>query len=233
MHYRPQQMYYTPNEYAYETQNSYFGPISLTNIGIASGSNSLSRTSNRITSNIGHRRNNSSTCSNSSINHSCRTEDEDYNYSTSLQSHPARQLEYSPSTIRHDGYSFSRQNSSEAERPFTLEVNTKLRSSLKKYGYNRGNSPKINSNNSSSSGAGTPTNPTPPDSLTSEDSSYVSAKEGSVSRVRFSPIAALMCEMNPQREGVLDVGLHEDSVSVQSRRARKPSASELEKDFTS
>lgn len=41
----------------------------------------------------------------------------------------------------------------------------------------------------------TPTNPTPPDSLTSDDSSYLSAKEGSSvsshSRVRFSPEAYL------------------------------------------
>ena len=48
------------------------------------------------------------------------------------------------------------------------------------------------------SGGGTPTNPTPPDSMHSEDSSYVSAKETSSSqhssvsalRVRFSPVAA-------------------------------------------
>ena len=45
------------------------------------------------------------------------------------------------------------------------------------------------------SGCGTPTNPTPPDSLHSEDSSYVSAKDsshsaGSSLRVRFSPVAA-------------------------------------------
>ncbi|XP_036345190.1 uncharacterized protein LOC118754422 [Rhagoletis pomonella] len=46
-----------------------------------------------------------------------------------------------------------------------------------------------------SSQQGTPTNPTPPDSLTSDDSSYLSAKEGSISsqhsRVRFSPEAFL------------------------------------------
>uniref|UniRef100_W8BW88 mitogen-activated protein kinase kinase kinase n=1 Tax=Ceratitis capitata TaxID=7213 RepID=W8BW88_CERCA len=46
-----------------------------------------------------------------------------------------------------------------------------------------------------SSQQGTPNNPTPPDSLTSDDSSYLSAKEGSISsqhsRVRFSPEAFL------------------------------------------
>ncbi|XP_064556161.1 uncharacterized protein LOC135440753 isoform X1 [Drosophila montana] len=64
----------------------------------------------------------------------------------------------------------------------------KLRSSLKKY-----NSSTLNG--SISSQQGTPTNPTPPDSLTSDDSSYLSAKEGSIgsqhSRVRFSPEAYL------------------------------------------
>lgn len=60
----------------------------------------------------------------------------------------------------------------------------KLRSSLKKYSTS---SQKINTCNSD---AGTPTNPTPPDSLTSDDSSYLSAKESissQQSRVRFSP----------------------------------------------
>ncbi|XP_043661180.1 uncharacterized protein LOC122625234 [Drosophila teissieri] len=70
---------------------------------------------------------------------------------------------------------------------------SKLRSSLKKY--NSGNG----GNGSTSSQQGTPTNPTPPDSLTSDDSSYLSAKEGSIgsqhSRVRFSPEAYL--DANP------------------------------------
>ncbi|XP_050663687.1 uncharacterized protein LOC126964538 [Leptidea sinapis] len=74
----------------------------------------------------------------------------------------------------------------DVERPANLGlelVPTKLRSSLKKY--------KKSSASGGSSGGGTPTNPTPPDSLTSEtDSSYVSARDvssGSQSRVRFSP----------------------------------------------
>ncbi|KAH8245315.1 hypothetical protein KR032_008548 [Drosophila birchii] len=68
---------------------------------------------------------------------------------------------------------------------------SKLRSSLKKYNGA--------GNGSTSSQQGTPTNPTPPDSLTSDDSSYLSAKEGSIgsqhSRVRFSPEAYL--DANP------------------------------------
>lgn len=75
----------------------------------------------------------------------------------------------------------ARQNSHESasfERPTTLETSgfTKLRSSLKRNNYQQTNS-----------GGNTPTNPTPPDSLTSDDSSYVSASNSSVSRVRFSP----------------------------------------------
>lgn len=72
------------------------------------------------------------------------------------------------------------------ERPGNLGLElapTKLRSSLKKY--------KKSSASGGSSGGGTPTNPTPPESLTSEtDSSYMSARDassGSQSRVRFSP----------------------------------------------
>ncbi|XP_030379271.1 uncharacterized protein LOC115627670 [Scaptodrosophila lebanonensis] len=52
---------------------------------------------------------------------------------------------------------------------------------------------------------GTPTNPTPPDSLTSDDSSYLSAKEGSISsqhsRVRFSPEAYLDAALPPTSLG--------------------------------
>lgn len=94
-------------------------------------------------------------------------------------------------------------------------VGTKLRSSLKKYNNYKtpngapingtgtsntaatgSNIPQpINSNNTTAGTANsTPTNPTPPDSYTSDDSSYLSAKEGSISshsRVRFSPEAYL------------------------------------------
>ncbi|KAK6642228.1 hypothetical protein RUM44_013951 [Polyplax serrata] len=230
MHYRQQQNLYGTNEYSY-------GTVPLTDIGENDGGVCSSNAfTSRFSSNVGHRRNNSSTCTNSSGNTSYRVEDDDYNYQITLQNknYHGRSVEYSPLVSRHEVYPIARQNSSESERPVTLEVNTKLRSSMKKYSYNRGNSPKVGSNNSGSSGAGTPTNPTPPDSLTSEDSSYVSAKEGSVSRVRFSPITALMCEFNSQREGILDLGYQGDSsFSIQARRPRKPSASEFDKDFMS
>ncbi|XP_033168737.1 bromodomain-containing protein 4B [Drosophila mauritiana] len=91
------------------------------------------------------------------------------------------------------GYQQSGAGSVVAALPPPLAGQSKLRSSLKKY--NSGNG----GNGSTSSQQGTPTNPTPPDSLTSDDSSYLSAKEGSIgsqhSRVRFSPEAYL--DANP------------------------------------
>lgn len=103
----------------------------------------------------------------------------EYTWKTNEYTHTTHSREYYP-----------RQNSQESgvqlqERPGSLGLElggqTKLRSSLKKY--NQGKK------GGEGSGGGTPTNPTPPDSLTSEDSSYVSAKDssGSGSRVRFSP----------------------------------------------
>ncbi|XP_072948010.1 mitogen-activated protein kinase kinase kinase 11 isoform X2 [Epargyreus clarus] len=101
-------------------------------------------------------------------------------YRTPKAEYPRKSSDYS---LPRDYY---RQESQEAERPANLGLElapTKLRSSLKKY--------KKSSASGGSSGGGTPTNPTPPDSLTSEtDSSYVSARDassGSQSRVRFSP----------------------------------------------
>ncbi|KAJ2951707.1 hypothetical protein O0L34_g13869 [Tuta absoluta] len=97
---------------------------------------------------------------------------------------PRKPNDYS---LPRDYYRQESQERSEAERPANLGLElapTKLRSSLKKYN---------KKSSAGSSGAGTPTNPTPPDSLTSEtDSSYVSARDassGSQSRVRFSPEA--------------------------------------------
>ncbi|XP_059351844.1 mitogen-activated protein kinase kinase kinase 11-like isoform X2 [Daphnia carinata] len=110
-------------------------------------------------------------------------------------------------------FRIARQNSLEMERPGTLGLEPpRLRSSLRKTNYSVVNSviggcgAGSNSRawNSSSaggsgggSGGGTPTNPTPPDSMHSEDSG-MSAKETSSSqhssvsapRVRFSPVAA-------------------------------------------
>ena len=89
-------------------------------------------------------------------------------------------------------------------------ANSKLRSSLKKYNYGKANngggsiattvSNGILVSGNSISQQGTPTNPTPPGSLTSDDSSYLSAKEGSISsqhsRVRFSPESFLDATAN-------------------------------------
>ncbi|XP_068159904.1 mitogen-activated protein kinase kinase kinase 11 isoform X3 [Drosophila tropicalis] len=86
---------------------------------------------------------------------------------------------------------------------------SKLRSSLKKYngtgGSNGNNGGNGAGSNSISSQQGTPTNATPPDSLTSDDSSYLSAKEGSIgsqhSRVRFSPEAYLDVNLSTHGPG--------------------------------
>lgn len=92
----------------------------------------------------------------------------------------------------------------------------KFRSSLKKY-----NSSTLNG--SISSQQGTPTNPTPPDSLTSDDSSYLSAKEGSIgsqhSRVRFSPEAYLDASNMPVG-GVLGRRMTSPATHVQQQRQR-------------
>lgn len=75
--------------------------------------------------------------------------------------------------------------------PFDLGNNTKLRSSLRKY---TNTSPRFGASTASTiqmqANKSSPTKTTPSDSLTSDDSSYLSAKEGSISsqsRVRFSP----------------------------------------------
>lgn len=89
--------------------------------------------------------------------------------------------------------------------PFDTSCGTKLRSSLKKHsisGSTRTTPNYANGSNCVGSVVGmvsqhkatTPTNPTPPDSLTSDDSTYLSAKDGSISsqsRVRFSPESIL------------------------------------------
>ncbi|KAL0878763.1 hypothetical protein ABMA27_003800 [Loxostege sticticalis] len=107
-------------------------------------------------------------------------------YRTAKAEYPRKSTDYS---LPRDFYRQESQERAEVERPANLGLElapTKLRSSLKKYN-------KKSSASGGSSGGGTPTNPTPPDSLTSEtDSSYVSARDassGSASRVRFSPEA--------------------------------------------
>lgn len=210
----------------------------------------------------------SSNNSSSNVNPSFRLEDEgEYSqYNTPTHHYYASQqrrgmdYEYSPSPPPF----FSRQNSHDSNasnvvdtRPGTLEVGggTRLRSSLKRYNYTPvgGSRAGGGGGSSSSGGAGTPTNPTPPDSLTSEDSSYVSAKEGSyssVSRVRFSPVTMMAAET---RETLLDIPVHGQSQDVtvplqavprrirrlsgemnsSTGRSRKPSVTELEREFLS
>ncbi|XP_066985180.1 mitogen-activated protein kinase kinase kinase 10-like isoform X2 [Macrobrachium rosenbergii] len=163
------------------------------------------RTPSRM--NFQHRRTPSSvsnaSTSSSNINRSFRLEDEgDSSYSTPTHRSGHYEIHGGPAPPPR----VSRQNSHEMDRidrPGSLDLPRHQRSSLKKYNYNYGrSSPKPRSDRSGSggSGGGTPTNPTPPDSMTSEDSSYVSAPDmystlsggsGGNStgggRVRFSP----------------------------------------------
>jgi hypothetical protein len=211
----------------------------------------------------------SSNNSSSNVNPSFRLEDEgEYSqYNTPTHHYyPSQQrrgidYEYTPPPPPF----FTRQNSHDSNassvvdiRPGTLEVGggTRLRSSLKRYNYTPvgGSRTGGGGGSSSSGGAGTPTNPTPPDSLTSEDSSYVSAKEGSyssVSRVRFSPVT--MMAAAETRETLLDIPVHGQSQDVtvplqavtrrirrlsgemnaSAGRSRKPSITELEREFLS
>merc|ERR1712071_711067 len=153
----------------------------------------------------------------------------------------------------------ARQNSTEIERPGTLALSTeppRLRSSLRKSNYSGvgGSGRTWNSSGGGGgggggggSGGGTPTNPTPPDSLHSEDSSYVSAKESSHSavsslRVRFSPVAA---SVSGDGRALLDIPVHGQSQDYTvplkasrplrrdylGSRSSKSSSSDLERDF--
>lgn len=191
---------------------------------------------------------NASTSSQSNINPTFRLEDEaDYSmYSPSHYYRPSNT--YSPSILNHDyGLQyFVRHNADSApnssERPTNLDVVTRLRSSLKRSNYSYNSHSKNASKNNS--GSGTPTNPTPPDSLTSEDSSYVSAKDSqiSINRVRFSPVTFDRDTMSREhRDSLLDTPVHGQSqdatmplqASRRSSRNRKPSISEMERDFLS
>ncbi|XP_033335120.1 mitogen-activated protein kinase kinase kinase 10 isoform X2 [Megalopta genalis] len=209
-------------------------------------------THHRTSSNVS----NASTSSQSNVNPTFRLEDED-DYSLYYPGHyyqrPSNVISnvgtYSPSMLNHEYGSqiLTRQNSHDSnsnsgERPSNLEVVSRLRSSLKRsnYSYNSPNK-SVSKNNS---GSGTPTNPTPPDSLTSEDSSYVSAKDSqiSISRVRFSPVTFDRDGISREhRETLLDIPVHGQSQDVtiplqanrRLNRSRKPSISELEREFLS
>ncbi|KAI4463546.1 hypothetical protein MML48_4g00021563 [Holotrichia oblita] len=202
---------YGPYGSDYSTLYGYSTDYAYDNLSSSISSQSGSRTPQRMSMST-HRRtpsnvsNTSSiTTSGSNVNPTFRLEDEGiYHYNR-----------------RHvDEYSRQNSNESNFERPSTLETTgfTKLRSSLKRNNnYQPGNS-----------GGNTPTNPTPPDSLTSDDSSYVSAKESncsSISRVRFSPV-------------LMDLNHHQSSqdsaVNLPARRPRqRPSLVDMEKEFAS
>ncbi|XP_043672629.1 mitogen-activated protein kinase kinase kinase 11-like isoform X1 [Vespula pensylvanica] len=222
--------------------------------------NSTARPASRLPSYTHHRTSsnvsNASTSSQSNINPTFRLEDEEnyslyppgsyYQRSSNIISNIAL---YNSGILNHEyGSTFlSRQNSHESnsnsgERPSNLEVVTRLRSSLKRSNYSYNSPNKGTSKNNS--GSCTPTNPTPPDSLTSEDSSYVSAKDSqiSISRVRFSPVTFDRDGVSrDHRETLLDIPVHgqtqDATVPLQANRRpnrnRKPSISELEREFLS
>ncbi|XP_071440662.1 mitogen-activated protein kinase kinase kinase 9-like isoform X3 [Hetaerina americana] len=206
----------------------------------------------------GHRRtpsNVSTASSSSNVNPSFRLEDEgdsQYNTPTHRGSPAVRgggvvggyEYEYPGSLAPY----YSRQNSLEAAaaeaRPSSLEMPRILRSSLRRYNNTaaayaeRGSgtagrcSPKPGAGwgGGSSSGGGTPTNPTPPESVTSEDSSYVSAKENSsssVNRVRFSPSPS-STPSGGGAETLLDIPTHgqtqDSTVPLQAARALSAAA---------
>ncbi|GJQ82318.1 hypothetical protein Trydic_g392 [Trypoxylus dichotomus] len=204
------QQEYGPYGSDYSTLYGYNTDYAYDNLSSSISSQSGSRTPQRMIST--HRRTPSNvsnassiTTSGSNVNPTFRLEDEGiYHFN---RRHP-------------DEYSRQNSNESNFERPSTLETTgyTKLRSSLKRNNnYQAGNS-----------GGNTPTNPTPPDSLTSDDSSYVSAKESncsSISRVRFSPV-------------LMDLNHHQSSqdsaVNLPTRRPRqRPSLVDMEKEFAS
>ncbi|KAG8042334.1 hypothetical protein G9C98_004968 [Cotesia typhae] len=261
----PESSYFIPTDYhdrmlEYpEFPHAYDNPSTI---------NSLVRPSSRLPNYTHHRTSSNvsttSTSSQSNINPSFRLDDEsDY----ALYS-PTHYYQRSQNVLSNIGLSYTgvnhdytaspqyltRQNSHDSnpnssDRPSNLEVVTRLRSSLKRSNYSY-NSPKSTSKNNS--GSGTPTNPTPPDSLTSEDSSYVSAKDSqiSISRVRFSPVTFdrdrdrdSLSSSRDHRDALLDIPIHaQGSEAVTSplqssrrhnSRNRKSSISELEREFLS
>ncbi|XP_076290486.1 mitogen-activated protein kinase kinase kinase 10 isoform X2 [Lasioglossum baleicum] len=254
---QPEPTYFVPTDYhdrmleCPEFPHAYDNPSSIN-----SPARPVSRlppyTHHRTSSNVS----NASTSSQSNVNPTFRLEDED-DYSFNSPGHyyqrPSNVISnvgtYSPSMLNQEYGSqiLTRQNSHDSnsnsgERPSNLEVVSRLRSSLKRsnYSYNSPNK-SVSKNNS---GSGTPTNPTPPDSLTSEDSSYVSAKDNqiSISRVRFSPVTFDRDGVSREhRETLLDIPVHGQSqdgtIPLQANRrlnrSRKPSISELEREFLS
>ncbi|XP_011153260.1 mitogen-activated protein kinase kinase kinase 11 isoform X4 [Harpegnathos saltator] len=254
----PEPPYYVPTEChdrmleCPEFPHAYDNPSSM-NSPARPVSRLLPYTHHRTSSNVS----NASTSSQSNVNPTFRLEDEDdygvyspvpyYQRPSNVISNLAST--YGSSILNHEYGSplLTRQNSHDSssnsgDRPSNLEVITRLRSSLKRSSYSYNSPSKSVSKNNS--GSGTPTNPTPPDSLTSEDSSYVSAKDSQISigRVRFSPVTFDRDGVpRDHRETLLDIPVHGQSQDVtvplqanrRLNRSRKPSISELEREFLS
>lgn len=234
-----------------EFPHAYDNPSSMSSPARPVSNRLLPYTHHRTSSNVS----NTSTLSQSNINPTFHLEDEDdyctYSPVPHYQRSPniiANLSTYGSNMLNHEYNSqLSRQNSHDSnsnsgERSNTLEVVTRLRSSLKRSNYSYNSPSKSVSKNNS--GSGTPTNPTPPDSLTSEDSSYVSAKDNQISigRVRFSPVTFDRDSVSREhRETLLDIPGHGQNQDITSplqlnrrlNRNRKPSVSELERDFLS
>ncbi|XP_066252787.1 mitogen-activated protein kinase kinase kinase 11-like isoform X3 [Euwallacea similis] len=200
----------TATLYGYGTDYAYDNPSSISSHSGGRTPQRMPIQSHRRTpSNVSNA--SSTTTSGSNVNPSFRLEEE-CTPTHYLPRRPQYEFDYN---------SYSRTNSQESnfERPTTLETvgYTKLRSSLKRNNYTTGGH----------SGGNTPTNPTPPDSLTSDDSSYISAKEsnnGSVSRVRFSPTTLIDLPVPGQN---LDT-----TIPLQARRSRpRPTLAEMEREF--
>ncbi|XP_030745564.1 mitogen-activated protein kinase kinase kinase 11-like isoform X3 [Sitophilus oryzae] len=205
----------TTTLYGYGTDYAYDNPSSVSS---HSGSRTPQRlplqTHRRTPSNVSNA--SSTNTSGSNVNPSFRLEEE-YTPTHYLPRRPQYDYDYN---------TYSRTNSQDSnnfERPSTLETAgyTKLRSSLKRNNYTA--SP------GGHSGGNTPTNPTPPDSLTSDDSSYISAKDSnnsSISRVRFSPTTLMDLPVPGQN---LDT-----TIPLQARRNRqRPSLAEMDREFMS
>ncbi|XP_033209044.1 uncharacterized protein LOC117167911 [Belonocnema kinseyi] len=170
---------------------------------------------------------NASTSSQSNINPTFRLEDES-DYALYSPSHHYRHGNFSnvtnySSNLLNQEYSLqylTRQNSHDSnpnsrDRASNLEVVSRLRSSLRRSTYSY--SPLNKTVTKINSGSGTLTNPTPPDSLTSEDSSYVSANGSQISagRVRFSPVTIDRDSISiDNRETLLDIPVHIQSQDI-------------------
>lgn len=202
--------------YGYGTDYAYDNPSSISS---HSGSRTPQRlplqTHRRTPSNVSNA--SSTNMSGSNVNPSFRLDEDLAHTPTHFVRRPLYDYDYQ----RQSSHDAILERTGTFERPTTLETaagHTKLRSSLKRNNYQA---------SQGHSGGNTPTNPTPPDSLTSDDSSYVSAKDSnsSVTRVRFSPttLRDLPPLMGPAQDS---------TVPSQLRRTRqRPSLAEMEREF--